>query len=83
MSRSRGALIGVGGGVAAGATVTPSTLGSPVNATHRRATDQDHGRREVLVAAGVQGAVIGVVNAALDRGPAAGLGKLTGTWPDK
>jgi hypothetical protein len=47
------------------------------------ATDPDRSWREVLIAAGVQGAVFGLVKAAVDRGGAAGLRKITGTWPDK
>ena len=43
------------------------------------ATDQHRGWREVLVAAGIQGAVFGVVKAAaLDRGGAAGFREVTG-----
>ncbi|MGH3785046.1 MAG: DUF4235 domain-containing protein [Pseudonocardiaceae bacterium] len=46
-----------------------------------KATDQDHSWREVLLAAGVQGAVFGLVKAAIDRGGATGIRKITGTWP--
>jgi hypothetical protein len=47
------------------------------------ATDRDRGWREVLTAATIQGAVFGLVKAAIDRGGAAGFRKLTGTWPGK
>lgn len=46
-----------------------------------KATDQDHSWREVLLAASVQGAVFGLVKAAIDRGGATGIRKITGTWP--
>jgi hypothetical protein len=43
----------------------------------------DHNRRwpEVLASATLQGAVFGLVKAAIDRGAATGFRKLTGTWP--
>ncbi|MGY0232055.1 DUF4235 domain-containing protein [Longispora urticae] len=45
------------------------------------ATDRRHGWTEVLVAAAVQGAIFGVVKAAVDRGGAKGFEKVAGTWP--
>lgn len=45
------------------------------------ATDRDYGWREVLVAAGVQGAIFGTVKAAVDRAGAEGYKKATGKWP--
>ena len=46
------------------------------------ATDKDFGWTEVLIAATVQGAIFGLVKAAIDRGGATGYRKLTGRWPD-
>lgn len=46
------------------------------------ATSRDYGWREVLVAATVQGAIFGLVKAAIDRGGATGYRKMTGKWPD-
>jgi Protein of unknown function (DUF4235) len=46
-----------------------------------KATDARRGWHEVLAAAAVQGAVYGLVKAALDRGAAEGTRKLTGFWP--
>ncbi len=37
---------------------------------------------EVLTAAALQGAIFAVVKAAVDRGGAAGVRRLTGEWPD-
>ena len=46
-----------------------------------KATDADHGWREILLAAAVQGATFAVVKAAGGRSAAEGARKLTGTWP--
>lgn len=45
-------------------------------------TDRDRGWGSILLAAAVQGAIFGVVKAAVDRGGAAGYRKVTGEWPD-
>ena len=37
--------------------------------------------REVLLAAALQGAIFGLVKAAVDRGAAEGTRKVTGVWP--
>jgi len=47
-----------------------------------RATSRDYGWGAVLAAAAVQGAIFAVVKAAIDRGGAVGVRKLTGEWPD-
>jgi hypothetical protein len=46
------------------------------------ATSQDYTWAEVLTAAAIQGAIFAVVKAAVDRGGAAGVRRLTGDWPD-
>lgn len=45
------------------------------------ATDEQRGWGEILVAAAIQGAIFAVVKAAVDRGGAAGVKRLTGDWP--
>jgi hypothetical protein len=45
------------------------------------ATDRDRGWAEILTAAALQGAVFGLVKAAVDRGGATGFRTVTGTWP--
>ncbi|MGX1887899.1 DUF4235 domain-containing protein, partial [Streptomyces sp. NPDC055287] len=45
------------------------------------ATDQDRGWQEILLAATVQGAIFAAAKAALDRGGATAVQRLTGTWP--
>jgi hypothetical protein len=46
------------------------------------ATDPTKGWTEILLAAAVQGAVFGLVKAAVDRGGAHAVKSLTGRWPD-
>lgn len=45
------------------------------------ATDEDRGWTEILLAAALQGAIFAAVKAAVDRGGAEGVRKLTGEWP--
>ena len=45
------------------------------------ATDEDRGWGEVLAAAALQGAIFALVKAAVDRGGATGVKRLTGRWP--
>jgi hypothetical protein len=45
------------------------------------ATDAQRGWREVLIAAAVQGAIFGLVKAAVDRGAAEGTRRYFGVWP--
>lgn len=46
-----------------------------------QATDAHRGWAEVLLAAGLQGAIFALVKAAVDRGAATGVEKVTGVWP--
>jgi hypothetical protein len=46
-----------------------------------KSTEQQRTWREVLIAATAQGAVFGLVKAAIDRGGAVGFRKATGEWP--
>ncbi|WP_338695277.1 DUF4235 domain-containing protein [Streptomyces sp. Q6] len=45
------------------------------------AMDEERGWGEVLGAAVVQGAIFAVVKAAVDRGGAVGVRRVTGVWP--
>ncbi|WP_411070070.1 DUF4235 domain-containing protein [Streptomyces sp. cmx-4-25] len=45
------------------------------------ATDEHRGWGEVLVAAALHGAVFALVKAAVDRGGATAVRRVTGTWP--
>jgi hypothetical protein len=46
------------------------------------ATDEHRGWGEIIAAAALQGAIFAVVRAAVDRGGAVGVRRLTGHWPD-
>jgi hypothetical protein len=46
-----------------------------------KAKESEYGWRAVLSAALLEGAIFGLVKAAVDRGGARGFQKLTGTWP--
>jgi hypothetical protein len=79
--RAAGMLASILGGIVAGAIfkkIWKLTAGEDEAPT---ATDAQRGWREVLLAATIQGAIFGVVKAAIDRGTAEGTRKLTGVWP--
>jgi hypothetical protein len=46
-----------------------------------KATSSDYGWRQVLPAAALQGAIFGLAKAAIDRGGATAVRKVTGYWP--
>jgi Protein of unknown function (DUF4235) len=74
-------LIGVAGGVMASAAFKQVWKLIADEEDPPTATQSEYGWREVLVAAALQGAIFGLVKAAIDRGGAEGFRKLTGTWP--
>ncbi|MFE3166090.1 DUF4235 domain-containing protein [Streptomyces sp. NPDC059224] len=76
-----GMALGMVGGLAATALFkqTWKVLGHDEDAPD--ATDEYRSWREVLFAAALQGAVFGLVKAAVDRAGATGVRGLTGTWP--
>lgn len=45
------------------------------------ATDEDRQWAEILIASALQGALLGLTKALLNRGGAKGVRKLTGNWP--
>jgi hypothetical protein len=73
-------IAGMVGGLVAGLIFKRawSTLG---HGDAPRATDEQRHWREILLAAGMQGAIFALVKAAVDRGLAEGTRKLTGIWP--
>jgi hypothetical protein len=77
-----GMLFSVLGGLAAGAVFKKVWQLVSGGSEPPAATDREYGWREVLVAATVQGAIFGLVKAAIDRGGATGYRKVTGKWPD-
>ncbi len=78
--------IGMVGGVAAGAVaaVVFKRVWRLIDDRDEapRATDKDFGWPEILIAAALQGAIFGVVKAAIDRGGATAVQQVTGRWPD-
>ncbi len=45
------------------------------------ATDEERAWMEILIASALQGALLGLTKAVLNRGGAKGVQKLTGNWP--
>ncbi|MER5783156.1 DUF4235 domain-containing protein [Streptomyces mobaraensis] len=76
-----GLVLGLAGGMLAGAAFrrTWKLLGHDDDAPD--ATDEDRAWREILLAAALQGAVFAVVKATVDRAGATATRRLTGTWP--
>jgi uncharacterized protein DUF4235 len=79
--RPLGLLFGILGGLLANALFGALWKRMTGDADAPNSTDADRGWREVLTAATVQGAVFGLVKAAVDRGGATGFRKATGEWP--
>lgn len=77
-----GLIVGVLGGLAANAVFTRVWARLSGEQQAPDATARDYSWREVLVAAALQGAIFGIVKAAVDRAGAAGYESLTGTWPE-
>ena len=77
-----GLLLGVAAGVVAGAIFKQVWRVASGDDDAPNATDEDRGWGEIVAAAALQGAIFAVVKALVDRGGAASVRKLTGTWPD-
>lgn len=77
-----GTLIGVLGGVAASAVFGKVWQMATGDREAPEATDRNRSWGQILLAAGVQGAIFGLVRAFIDRSGAIGYKKVTGTWPD-
>jgi hypothetical protein len=76
-----GLLFSVLGGVLAGAVFRQVWMRVSDEPDPPNPTDSNYGWREILAAAAIEGAIFGLVRAAIDRGGARGYQKLTGTWP--
>lgn len=79
--RPVGLLLGIASGAAASALFAQAwkVVGRGDDAPD--ALDEDRSWREVLIAAALQGAIFAAVRAAVDRGGAVGVRRITGTWP--
>lgn len=77
-----GLLTGMAAGAVAGAVFKQVWKLASGDDDAPNATDEDRGWAEILIAAALQGAIFAVVKAAVDRGGATGVKRLTGDWPD-
>jgi hypothetical protein len=77
-----GLLLGLGAGALAGFIFKEVWKVASGDDDAPNATDEDRGWAEILAAAALQGAIFALVKAAVDRGGAASVRKLTGQWPD-
>ncbi|WP_329115562.1 DUF4235 domain-containing protein [Streptomyces sp. NBC_01465] len=79
--RPVGMVLGIGGGMIAGALFGRAwkVVGDGREAPDP--LDDERAWREVLTAAALHGAIFAVVKAAVDRGGAEGVRRITGRWP--
>jgi hypothetical protein len=77
-----GILLGIGAGALAGLIFKEVWKLTAGDDDAPNATDEDRGWGEILAAAALQGAIFAIVKAAVDRGGATGVRRLTGRWPD-
>jgi predicted metal-dependent enzyme (double-stranded beta helix superfamily) len=76
-----GVLLGVVGGLLAGAAFKQVWRRVGHDEDTPNATDRERGWAEVLIAAGLEGAIFGAVKALVDRAGATGYARVTGVWP--
>ena len=79
--RPFGLLYSVLGGILAGAVFKRLWKVYSGEKDPPKAKESEYGWKEVLPAALLQGAIFGLVKAAIDRGGARAFERLTGTWP--
>ncbi|MEU4681277.1 DUF4235 domain-containing protein [Micromonospora sp. NPDC023737] len=77
-----GVLLGIAAGTVAGAIFRQVWKLTAGDGEAPSATDEDRGWVEILAAAALQGAIFAIVRAAVDRGGAVGVRRLTGRWPE-
>ena len=76
-----GLLLGLLGGILAGAVFKQVWRRASGRDDPPDAKESEYGWKEVLAAAAVQGAIFGLVKAAIDRSGARAFEKATGSWP--
>lgn len=81
MYKPLGLLLGLLGGMAGGAVFRRVWTWTSGQDEAPKATEEDYSWHEVLLAAAVEGAIFGLVKAAVDRAGATAYQKATGTWP--
>jgi hypothetical protein len=77
-----GMALGIGAGLLAGFIFKEVWKIASGDDDAPNATDEDRGWGEVIAAAALQGAIFAAVKALVDRGGAAGVRRITGSWPD-
>lgn len=77
-----GLVLGLAGGLVAGAVFRQVWKAVSDQDDAPDPIDRDRGWPEVLLAAALQGAVFSTVKAAVGRGGAIAVHRVTGTWPD-
>jgi hypothetical protein len=77
-----GLLLGIGAGAVAGFVFKEVWKLASGDDDAPDATDEDRGWGEIIAAAALQGAIFAAVRAAVNRGSAVGVRKITGEWPD-
>ncbi|MDG4798606.1 DUF4235 domain-containing protein [Micromonospora sp. WMMD1082] len=77
-----GVLMGIAAGAIAGVVFRQVWKMTAGDGDAPNPTDEDRRWVEILAAAALQGAIFSVVRAAVDRGGAVGVRRLTGRWPD-
>ncbi|MFU8853416.1 DUF4235 domain-containing protein [Micromonospora sp. SL1-18] len=77
-----GVLLGLAAGAFAGVVFRQVWRLAAGDGEAPSATDENRRWAEILAAAALQGAIFAVVRAAVDRGGAISVRKLTGHWPD-
>jgi hypothetical protein len=81
--RPFGIIAGILGGILAGAAFKQLWKLTARENNAPKATDEDRGWAEVVLASAVKGAVFGGVRAAVDRAGAAAFSRATGVWPGR
>jgi len=76
-----GMLVSVLGGIIAGVIFKKVWKVTAGEEDAPKATDAQRSWREILLAAALQGAIFALVKAAVDRGAATAMRKLTDVWP--
>lgn len=76
-------VLGIGAGMLAGTVFKQVWRLTAGDGEAPDATDEDRSWGEILAAAALQGAIFAVVRAAIDRGGAAGVRRITGHWPGR
>jgi hypothetical protein len=77
-----GVLLGLAAGTVAGVIFRQVWKITAGDGEAPSATDEERRWGEILAAAALQGAIFAVVRAAVDRGGAMGVRRITGRWPD-